>query len=109
MALPAAQASEYNAVLKYFNPESQANVTTVRSGPKRWATRSATATLPPVEVPVKIPSSRASLRAVAIASRVDTVSSIHNVARSVDEVADDPIGLMNVQKKSKTVLEQWRR
>src|SRR5262245_58920864 len=53
------------SVLRYLSPESLMMVTTVRPGSRR----NAAATLAPEENPAKIPSSRASRRAVSIASR----------------------------------------
>ena len=48
-------------------------VTTVAPEPSRSAILSAATTLAPVDVPAKIASSLASLRAMAFASSVDTV------------------------------------
>lgn len=50
----------YTSVLKYFNPESIIRVTTRAEGPNCFATRIAACTLPPDDVPAKIPSLRAS-------------------------------------------------
>ena len=55
--------SRCNAPSKYLDPESQAAVTTVPPMPTSLANWSAATTFRPVEVPAKIPSSRASRRA----------------------------------------------
>jgi hypothetical protein len=61
-------------VWKYFIPVSHMTVTTVASGCNRSANRKAASTLPPVEVPAKRPSSRASRKTMAVASSVETCS-----------------------------------
>ena len=48
-------------------------VTTVASGPKRWATCSIAQTAVPPEPPTRMPSSRARRRAVRKESRSETV------------------------------------
>jgi mannosidase alpha-like ER degradation enhancer 2 len=61
-----------HALLRYFIPVSHMTVTMVASGPSCSANRRAAVTLPPVEVPPKRPSSRASRMAMVTASSVET-------------------------------------
>lgn len=61
-------------LLRYFIPVSHMTVTMVASGPSCSANRKAAMTLPPVEVPAKRPSSRASRMTMATASSVETCS-----------------------------------
>jgi hypothetical protein len=61
-------------LLRYFMPVSHMTVTTVVPAPSCSAKRRAAMTLQPVEVPAKMPSSRASRSAICRASSVETCS-----------------------------------
>lgn len=69
---PAPPTARNRSVLRYLSPESHISVTTVAPGPSRRPTAIAASTFAPDDVPAKSPSSRASRRAIALASSVAT-------------------------------------